>query len=52
LKDINVKIREEDDKLVWSLYLSRDYVAKLGCKFVVEEGREGQHVWWWKFYGN
>jgi hypothetical protein len=34
--------------LVWSLNPSRVYLPKLGYKALVEEGREDQHVWWWK----
>jgi hypothetical protein len=48
LKDNNVRIREEDDQLLWSLNPSGDYVPKVGYKALVEEGREEQHEWWWK----
>jgi hypothetical protein len=48
LKDSNVRIREDDDQLVWSLNPIGTYVPKIGYKALVEEGREEQHVWWWK----
>jgi hypothetical protein len=46
LKDNNVKIREDDDQLLWSLDPTRTYVPKLGYKALTEEGRD--KVWWWR----
>jgi hypothetical protein len=48
LKDRNVKIGEEDDQLLWSLNPTGTYVPKLGYRALVEEGLEGQPIWWWK----
>jgi hypothetical protein len=48
LKDNNVKIGEEDDHQLWSLNPIGTYVPKLGYRALVEEGLEGQVVWWWK----
>jgi hypothetical protein len=48
LKDKNFKIREDDDQLLWSLNPTGTYVPKLGYIELVEEGLEGQHVWWWR----
>jgi hypothetical protein len=42
LNDTNVKIREEDDQLLWSLDPTRTCVPKLGYKALSEEGLEGQ----------
>jgi hypothetical protein len=39
-KDNNVRIREEDDQLLWYLNPSGDYVTKVGYKALIEEGRE------------
>jgi hypothetical protein len=47
LKDINDRIREQDDHLVWSLNPLVVYLPKIRYKSLVEEGKE-EHVWWWK----
>jgi hypothetical protein len=39
LKDNNVKIREDDDQLVWSLNPIGTYVPKIGYKALDEKGR-------------
>jgi hypothetical protein len=38
LKHNNVNIREEDDKVLWSLNPSGEYVSKVGYKALDEEG--------------
>ena len=45
LKDSNVKIREEDDQLLWSVNLSGTYVPNLGYRTLAEEGLVGQPNW-------
>jgi hypothetical protein len=40
LKNIFVKIRDEEDQLIWSQNPIGEYVPKIGYKTLVVEGRE------------
>jgi hypothetical protein len=42
LIDNNVRLKEEEDQLIWSLNPVGAYVPRLGYKALVEEGREDQ----------
>jgi hypothetical protein len=48
MKDGNVRLKDEEDQLIWSLNPVGAYVPKIGYKALIEEGREGHHFWWWK----
>jgi hypothetical protein len=44
LKNNNVRFREVEDRLIWSLNPIGTYVAIIGYKALVNEGREGCRV--------
>jgi hypothetical protein len=48
LKYNNVKIKEDDDQLVWSLNPTGKCVPRICYKALTKEKREGEHVWWWR----
>jgi hypothetical protein len=48
IKYNSVKIKDDDDHSVWSLNVIETSVPIIGCKALAEEGREEQHVWWWR----
>jgi hypothetical protein len=45
---INVRLKEKEDQLIWSLNQTGANVPRLGYKALAKEGREAKQIWWWK----
>jgi len=46
--DNSVRLKEEENHLIWSLNPTGAYIPKIDYKALAKEGREDQQIWWCK----